>query len=58
VKARGDYAAIASFVLRAERDLPMMTVQSVSITPGKNDDQDLQCAELILEWPCEGEVIK
>jgi len=58
VKAEGDYAAIVSFLLRIEKELPLMTVQSLSIKPPKTGSPDRQEMELALEWPCEGKVIK
>lgn len=58
MKAFADYAAIASFILRAERDLPLMTVQAFTIVPRQDNDKERQSVDLILEWPCEGEVVE
>jgi len=58
VRATGDYAAIASFILRAERKLPLMTVQSLTIRKSDAGDPENQTLELTVEWPCEGEVVK
>lgn len=55
--AMADYAAIASFLLRLEKELPQVTLQSLNIQqkPGITDRQDV---EIVLEWPGKGEVIK
>jgi len=60
MRAMGDYAAMASFLLRAERDLPMMCLQSMSVASPKNGPAtaDVQEIEMTFEWPYEGEVIK
>jgi len=56
LKAVADYAAIVSFLLRAEKELPLMAVQAIAIQPTQN--ADLQSVEADLEWPCEGKVIR
>jgi len=59
LKARADYAAAASFLMRVERDLPTVCLQSLSIVPaGQNGTADRQDVTMIFEWPCEGEVIR
>jgi len=60
VKALADYAALVSLLLRIERDLPTVCLQSFSVSPVRtpNASADLQEVNLVLEWPCEGEVIK
>jgi len=58
IQANGDYAAIASFILRAEREQPLMTLQSLAITQDPRSTADRQHMELVVEWPCEGEEIK
>jgi len=59
VHARGDYAAAASFLMRVERDLPTVCLQSLSIAPiQQNATPDMQEINMAFEWPCEGEVIK
>jgi len=59
IRAWADYAAIVSFLMRAEKELPMMTLQSLSIKPQPmTGSPDKQEAEFVLEWPSEGEVIK
>lgn len=54
VSCYGDYAAIVSFILRVERDLPHVTLGGLRIQPGGGQDPTLQRAEIILEWPAKG----
>lgn len=49
---RGGYAAIASFLLRVERDFPLVSEQAVRIASGQKGDE--QTAEIVFEWPAEG----
>jgi len=58
IKAQADYAAAVSFVLRAEKELPLMTVQSFTVTMPQNARPEMQDVEIVLEWPGKGEVIK
>jgi len=58
IRAAADYAAVASFLMRAEKEQPLMTLQALSIVSGKNGNAELQDIEMVLEWPCEGMVIK
>jgi len=58
IKAQADYAAAVSFLLRAEKELPLMTVQSFTVTVPKGSGPDRQDVEIVLEWPGKGEVIK
>lgn len=60
VKAMADYAAAASFLMRAERDLPALCLQSLTIEQARvsGASADRQEVEMVFEWPCEGEVIK
>ena len=50
----GDYAAIVSFILRVERDLPHVALGGLRIFPGGGQDPELQRAEIVLEWPAKG----
>lgn len=52
VSCRGSYAEIVSFVLRVERDLPLVSVGGLTIT--SQADPEMQKAEIILEWPVLG----
>ena len=54
VVCRGSYAEIASFVLRVEKLLPLVALQSLLIKAQK--EPDAQSAELVLEWPAKGEL--
>jgi len=58
VRAAADYAAAASFVMRVEKELPQVTLQSFTIKAPKNGMVEKQDFEICLEWPGEGEVIK
>lgn len=49
----GGYAAIVSFLLRVERDFPLVSLQALRIAAQREAAGD-QRAELILEWPVEG----
>ncbi len=53
VVCKGSYAEIASFVLRVEKLLPYVALQSLLIKAQK--DPDAQLAEFVLEWPAKGE---
>ena len=54
VSCFGDYAAIVSFILRVERDLPHVALGGLRIQPGGGQDPSLQRAEIVLEWPAKG----
>ena len=49
---RGSYAAIISFVMRVEKVLPLVSVEAFSLKA--QTDNDVQTAELVLEWPILG----
>lgn len=49
---RGSYAAIVSFLLRVERDFPLVSEQALRIAVGQSGDE--QVAEIVFEWPVEG----
>ena len=49
----GSYAAIVSFILRIERDLPQVALGSLRILP-EGSSPDVQRAEIVLEWPVKG----
>ena len=53
VVCRGSYAEIASFILRVEKLLPHVALQSLLIKAQK--DPDAQTAEIVFEWPAKGE---
>ena len=50
----GSYATIISFLLRVEKLLPHVALQSLLIKAQK--DPDAQTAEIVLEWPAKGEM--
>ena len=50
--AQGSYAEIASFVLRVEKMLPYVSMQSLTINTQR--DPEVQSAEIVFEWPVKG----
>jgi len=59
IRALADYAAAVSFVLRAEEEFPLLTLQSLSVQPAKNNPTpDRQEVAIVFEWPGKGEVIR
>ena len=52
VTAQGSYAEIASFVLRVEKMLPYVALQSLTIKVQR--DPDVQSADIVFEWPVKG----
>lgn len=53
---RGSYAAIISFMMRIEKTLPFVAVEAFSLKA--QTDNDVQTAEMVLEWPILGENTK
>ena len=49
---RGSYAAIVSFMMRVEKVLPLVSVEAFSLKA--QQDNDVQTASLVLEWPVLG----
>lgn len=54
LSCRGSYAGIISFLLRVEKCLPLVSLQSLSIKPVQNENE-VQTAEMVFEWPVAGE---
>lgn len=54
IACAGDYAAIVSFILRVERELPHVALGGLKITPGMPTQPEIQRAEIVLEWPIDG----
>jgi len=52
VTCRGSYAEIASFILRVEKMLPYVALQSFSIKT--QQDPEAQTASIVFEWPVKG----
>lgn len=52
VTARGSYQAAVSFLLRLERELPLVSLQSMEITAEQNPAR--QAVAFVLEWPAKG----
>lgn len=57
MSCRGSYAGIVSFLMRVERKLPLVSLQSFSIKPQQNDN-DVQVASMVFEWPVLGEQLR
>ncbi len=51
----GSYAAIVSFILRVEQEMPLVALEAFSFKAQK--DPDNQLATMVFEWPCKGENI-
>ena len=52
ITAKGSYQAIASFLLMLEKNLPLVSLQSLQIQSQQNPTK--QTATMILEWPTKG----
>ena len=52
ITAKGSYQAIASFLLMLEKNLPLVSLQSLQIQSQQNPAK--QTATMILEWPTKG----
>lgn len=57
MSCRGTYMDIISFVLRVEKELPLVALQSFTIT-GDNANPERQGAVLVFEWPVKGVLTK
>lgn len=57
IKAVGSYQEAVSFLLRVERDLPLVSLQSMDIEV-KNDSKTEQAVTFVLEWPIKGKVTR
>lgn len=53
VSCRGSYAEIASFVLRVEKLLPLVSLEAITIK-AQNGSPDVQTATIVFEWPVKG----
>ena len=56
ITARGSYMGAISFLMRVEKEHPLVTLQSMNITT--NPDPDQQRIEMVFEWPAKGEKTK
>lgn len=54
VVARGSYQAAISFLLRVEKEFPLVILESFTIT--SQNDPTQQQAEFVFEWPIKGAV--
>ena len=48
----GGYAAAISFLMRVERDFPLVALESLRISAQR--EPDVQALEFVFEWPAEG----
>lgn len=56
ITAKGSYQEAVSFLLRLEKDLPLVSLQSMSITSTKTPSE--QYINMVLEWPAKGKVTR
>ena len=54
--AQGSYMAAISFLLRVERDHPLVALQSMSVS--STSDPERQQIEMVFEWPAKGGLSK
>ena len=50
--AQGSYMAAISFLLRVEKEHPLIALQSISV--GSTSDPERQQVEMVFEWPAKG----
>ena len=56
VTARGSYMGAISFLMRVEKELPLVALQSMNITADPKPDR--QKIEMVFEWPAKGATTK
>ena len=56
VTARGSYMGAISFLLRVEKEHPLVTLQSMSISAASEPEK--QQVEMVFEWPAKGGMSK
>ncbi|MBO7683579.1 MAG: hypothetical protein J6T51_02510 [Kiritimatiellae bacterium] len=56
ITARGSYMGAISFLMRVEKEHPLVALQSMSITT--DADPDRQRVEMVFEWPAKGAMSK
>ena len=56
ITAHGSYQSAISFLMRLEREFPLVTLEAVEITA--QQDPSVQKIEMILEWPVKGKISK
>jgi len=54
--AKGSYQEAVSFLLRLEKDLPLVSLQAMEITAQQKPSE--QSINMILEWPAKGKVTR
>lgn len=54
--ARGSYQSAISFLMRLEKDFPLITLEAIEIT--SQQDPNNQKIMMILEWPVKGKISK
>ncbi len=52
IVAQGSYQAAVSFLSRVEKELPLVALQSLTVTVQKDPNE--QKIEMVLEWPAKG----
>ena len=56
IVCRGSFQGAVSFLLRLEKEFPLVTLQSFSVTAGNTPEY--QTIDFILEWPAKGATLK
>lgn len=56
ITARGSYQSAISFLMRVEKEFPLVALQSLEITALR--EPNIQKIEMILEWPAKGKVTR
>ena len=56
ITARGSYQSAISFLMRVEKEFPLVTLEALEITAQK--EPNLQKITMVLEWPVKGKISK
>ena len=56
ITARGSYQSAISFLMRVEKEFPLVALQSLEITALR--EPNIQKIEMILEWPVKGKITR
>lgn len=56
ITCRGSYQEIVSFLMRVEKEMPLVSMQSISIK--SQNDIEVQGAEIVFEWLVEGQKVE
>ena len=56
LRARGSYQSAVSFLMRIEKEMPLISLQTICITA--QNDPAAQEIDMVLEWPAKGKVTR